>query len=357
MIRGGNISTVAGNGTAGSGGDGGAPPRQFDQPAGITAALDGTIYLSDQSAHRVRRFTVGGAISTFAGNGLSGFSGDGGPATSAKLASPFSLVIDATGLIIADTNNNRVRRVSGGVITTIAGNGAGAFSGDNGPATAASMNRPLGVAVDVDGNVFVADTFNNRVRKLSAAAGGPPPLPTPTFTPTRTSTPTATLTPTPTITNTPTPTPTATSTPTPSPTPTITNTPTATATPAPDADGDGLTDAEEAFYGTNPINPDTDGDSCKDGPEIHAVVEFGGDRDPLYFWDFFDVTGDGGVDLADTLRVLQHFGHGHNDDATDPLLDRSVPNPLKRWRSAAAIDGIDLSDALASLNQFGHTCG
>jgi hypothetical protein len=256
--------------------------------------------------------------------------------------------LSSDGLIIADTNNNRVRRVRlDNVIETLAGNGTAAFSGDNGPATAASLNRPLGVSVDIDGNVYVADTFNNRTRMLINGSGGPPPTPTPTSSPTRTPTATATFTP---VTHTVTPS----LTPTRTPTGTPTNTPTITPTPQPDADSDGLPDALEPTYGTDPGNPDTDADGCLDGREVFGAVVKGGDRDPAYFWDFFDVTGDRVSDLVDTLQVLQRFGQAHGP--ANALYDRLIPDSLKPWRSGEALNGVDLADAITSLQQFGHNC-
>src|SRR5262245_41279608 len=105
-------------------------------------------------------------ITTVAGNGTAGFSGDGGPATSAQLNAPFSVAVDSAGNIyIAEWSNNRVRKVSpSGVITTFAGTGAAGFGGDGGPATDAALNSPEGVAVDAAGNVYIADAFNNRIR-------------------------------------------------------------------------------------------------------------------------------------------------------------------------------------------------
>ena len=110
-------------------------------------------------------------INTVAGNvpaGHSLYGGDNGPATSAQLASPLGVAVDSAGnLYIADTDNHRIRKVSNGVITTVAGNGTAGFSGDNGPATSAQLNYPAGVAVDSAGNLYIADTDNNRIRKVS----------------------------------------------------------------------------------------------------------------------------------------------------------------------------------------------
>lgn len=105
--------------------------------------------------------------------------------------------------------------------------------------------------------------------------------------------------------------------------------------------------------------PDTDGDGCADAEELSAPVVLGGDRNPADSWDFFDITADKSVDLADTLLILDHFGHGPNDDAVDDTLDRYAPDPAKPYRTAPAIaanEGIDLADALLNLQSFGHSC-
>jgi streptogramin lyase len=111
-----------------------------------------------------------GIITTVAGNGVQGFSGDGGPATSASLRSPEGVAVDGSGnVFIADTGNQRIRRVDAatGIITTVAGNGVQGFSGDGGPATSASLSRPFGVAADSFGNLFTADTENQRIRQVA----------------------------------------------------------------------------------------------------------------------------------------------------------------------------------------------
>src|SRR6202023_1221138 len=122
-------------------------------------------------------FTTAGAagpapaymITTVAGNGTWGFSGDGGPATSALLHNPYGVAVDAAGnLYIADSNNSRIRRVTpSGTITTAAGNGTPGFSGDGGMATAAQLNKPIGMAVDAAGNLYIADCYNNRIRRVT----------------------------------------------------------------------------------------------------------------------------------------------------------------------------------------------
>ena len=118
----------------------------------------GNLYIADTDNNRIRKVS-NGVITTVAGNGTQGFSGDNGPATSAQLNGPDGVAVDSAGnLYIADTDNNRIRKVSNGVITTVAGNGTSGFSGDNGPATSAQLDDPYGVAVDSAGNLYIADT-------------------------------------------------------------------------------------------------------------------------------------------------------------------------------------------------------
>ena len=129
----------------------------------------GNVYISDFFNSRVRKVTPGGTISAFAGTGIQGFSGDGGPAISARLTGPQGLAVDAEGnVFIADGNGARVRKVnSAGTITTIAGTGRIGFSGDGGHATSAQLGWPYGVAVDGQGNVYIAEEQGGRVRKVS----------------------------------------------------------------------------------------------------------------------------------------------------------------------------------------------
>ncbi|MGA3017523.1 MAG: IPT/TIG domain-containing protein [Bryobacteraceae bacterium] len=166
------ISTIAGNGTAGSGGDGGAATSaQLHSPQGIAVDASGNIYVADTQNARVRKIS-GGAINTVAGNGTAGFGGDGGAATSAQLNIPAGLAVDGAGnLYIADFSNNRVRKVTfpGGAITTLAGNGLAGYSGDGGPAAGAQLTTPVGLATDSSGNVYIADTGNNAVRVVNSS--------------------------------------------------------------------------------------------------------------------------------------------------------------------------------------------
>jgi hypothetical protein len=212
------ITTVAGTGVAGSSGDGGpATSAQINLPSGLALDSAGNLYIAEQGGNRVRKVTPGGTISRVAGTGTYGYSGDDGPATSAKLASPFGLATDGAGnLYIADANNHRIRKVdSSGIITTVAGNGSPGFSGDGGASTEAGLNEPLGVAVDCTGNMDVADAFNQRIRRLEFAVG---------------------------------------------------------LSAGGDGDGDGVSDCQEVALGTDPANPDTDGDGFKDKP----VTSFAG---------------------------------------------------------------------------------
>ena len=168
----GNISTVAGNGTLGSSGDGGpATSAELSVPFGVAVDSSGNLFIVDGFTHTVRKVDTSGIISTVAGVGTAAFSGDGGPATSAHLNNPNDLVVDSSGnLFIADRNNHRIRKVdTSGDISTVAGTGTSGFSGDGGPATSAKLKSPEAVAVDSSGNLFIADRFNHRIRKVDTS--------------------------------------------------------------------------------------------------------------------------------------------------------------------------------------------
>jgi sugar lactone lactonase YvrE len=171
----GMISTVAGNGGYEYfGGDGGpATSAQLYHPRGVAVDPEGNLFISDSGNSRIRKVTPAGVISTVAGNGIEGYSGDGGPATAAQLKWPNGITVDTAGnLFIADTRDHRIRKVTpAGVISTIAGNGMAAYEGDGGPATSAKLGTPYGVAVDSAGNLFIADTYNHRIRSVAGAGG------------------------------------------------------------------------------------------------------------------------------------------------------------------------------------------
>jgi sugar lactone lactonase YvrE len=170
----GYITTIAGTGTEGFSGDGGlATQAQLDSPQGLALGTTNHLYIGDTHNNRIRCLDlVTGIITTIAGSDA-GFSGDGGAALAARLNRPTAIAADSDNtLYIADSSNHRIRRVtSDGVITTIAGNGVEGFSGDGGPATSATLDSPGGLAVDADKNLYVADTRNNRIRKVSAKTG------------------------------------------------------------------------------------------------------------------------------------------------------------------------------------------
>jgi RHS repeat-associated protein len=167
----GRIATVAGNGNHGYAGDGGpATAATLNFPSGVDVGPDGSVYIADNTNSRIRRIGTGGIITTVAGNGAPGFgpAGDGGPATQAKLGNPWDVAIAGDGsLYIADTNDHVVRRVRpDGIIVTFAGSTEG-YDGDGGLATAAKLDAPTGVAVGLDGSVYIADSRNKRVRRVT----------------------------------------------------------------------------------------------------------------------------------------------------------------------------------------------
>jgi sugar lactone lactonase YvrE len=171
--HGGIITTVAGGGFAGFYGDGG--PAKFaslDHPSGVAVDSSGNLFIADSFNHEIRKVTAStGVITTVAGNGVNGYGGDGGPATKANLWDPMGVAVDHGGnLYIADTGNSLIRQVTPdtGLITKVAGGGN---SGDGGTATSARLNRPAGIAVDSSGNLYFADSFSSRIRKVTASTG------------------------------------------------------------------------------------------------------------------------------------------------------------------------------------------
>lgn len=170
-----SLVTVAGTGTNGFTGDGGlAISANISRPIRMTFDAAGNLYFADVNNNRVRRVAANGIITTVAGNGAAGFSGDNGPATSAQLNGPLGVALDKNGnLLIADGANNRIRMVnaSTGVISTVAGTGDTGFNGDGGLATNARINAPENVFVDKDNNIFIADFGNHRIRKVAANGG------------------------------------------------------------------------------------------------------------------------------------------------------------------------------------------
>ena len=168
----GKINTVAGNGTSGYSGDGGLGVNaELGPPYGLVADASGSVYIADSSNYRVRKLAVDGTITTVAGTGSYGNSGDGGLATSAQLKSPYGLAADTAGnLYIGDYGDNTVRRIStAGIIATLAGTGAYGYSGDGGPAVTAQLGQPAGVALDSSGRIYVADSGNKAVRVIQAS--------------------------------------------------------------------------------------------------------------------------------------------------------------------------------------------
>jgi uncharacterized protein (TIGR03437 family) len=166
-VSNGIITTFAGTGTAGFSGDNvAATSVQLNTPNGLAVDSNGNVYISDNGNDRVRK-VANGIISTVAGTGTTGFSGDNGPAASAQIDPPFGVAVDSAGnLYICDLQNGRIRKVSHGVITTVAGNGMQGFGGDSGPAVSAQLNSPQGIVADSAGNLYIADTDNNRVRRV-----------------------------------------------------------------------------------------------------------------------------------------------------------------------------------------------
>src|SRR5208282_1654899 len=154
-----------------SGDNGPATAAELNVPNEVALDASGNLYIADSDNNVIRDVNLGtGLITTVVGNGTAGFSGDNGPATAAELNDPLGVAVDASGnLYIADSGNNRIRELnhSTGVITTVAGDGTQGFSGDNGPATAAELNGAFDVTVNARGNLYIADTFNQRIREVN----------------------------------------------------------------------------------------------------------------------------------------------------------------------------------------------
>ena len=163
------ITTIAGTGTPGFSGDGGpATAAQLSGPQGLAIDATGNIFIADFG--RIRKINTAGIITTVAGTGASSSSGDGGPATAATIVGPWGISTDAAGNIFLCDESNRIRKINmAGIIATVAGNGTSGFSGDGGPASAAELNTPQGVVTDLSGNVIFADRYNNRIRKIDAS--------------------------------------------------------------------------------------------------------------------------------------------------------------------------------------------
>ena len=167
-VSAGVITTVAGNNIVGYSGDGGqATAAELDRPTDVAVDSAGDLYIADNQNNVIREVS-GGVINTIAGDNSAGYSGDGGQATAAKLNGPTGVAVGASGnLYIADTGNNAIREVSGGVITKVAGNTVAGYSGDGGQATAAELDSPIALALDIAGDIFIADTLNSVIREVS----------------------------------------------------------------------------------------------------------------------------------------------------------------------------------------------
>src|SRR5882672_8491660 len=168
-------ATFAGTGAKGFSGDGGpATKAQLNDPTGIERGPDGTLYICDTANHRIRRVTPDGKISTVAGTGEAGWSGDSGPATAAKLNEPYEVRLDAAGnLFWVERLSHSVRKLEAktGKVSTIAGTGAAGFSGDGGPASKAQLNEPHSIGLDKAEDLYICDVKNHRIRKVDLKTG------------------------------------------------------------------------------------------------------------------------------------------------------------------------------------------
>ena len=169
------VQNLAGTGSKGFSGDAGpATGAQLNFPTGITRGPDGSFYFCDTSNHRIRRLTADGKISTVAGSGQPGWSGDGGPALAAKLHEPYEVRFDASGnMFWVERLSHCVRKldVKSGIVTTIAGTGTPGFSGDGGAATNAQLNEPHSIGFNKDGDLFICDVKNHRIRRVDMKTG------------------------------------------------------------------------------------------------------------------------------------------------------------------------------------------
>ncbi len=165
----GRISTVAGNGSGGYSGDGGrATNAALHWPHDVAVDGAGNLWIADSANSRIRRVTTDGIIRTVVGTGVGGYNGDGIVATSARINLPKALVVTGTSLWFSDGDNHRIRRVDLGtrIIRTVAGTGVGGYSGDGGPATQARIQAPRGIALDSSGVLYIADSLNDRIRRV-----------------------------------------------------------------------------------------------------------------------------------------------------------------------------------------------
>jgi sugar lactone lactonase YvrE len=170
VLPNGAFKIVAGTGKPGFSGDGGPASRaQLNNPSGLALDWNGNLYIADTVNHRARKVAPDGTMTTVAGNGKRGFSGDDGPATQASLNLPFDVAVGKNGnLFISDEGNHRIRVVTpAGTIYTYAGTGKAGFSGNGGPARKAQLNQPQGLVADTDGSLYVADRKNQRIRKIA----------------------------------------------------------------------------------------------------------------------------------------------------------------------------------------------
>ena len=168
------IGRFAGTGVAGFSGDGGAVQAQLNDPTGIARGPDGALYVCDTANHRVRKISSDGTITTVAGTGEPGWSGDGGPATAAKLHEPYEVRFDPAGNVFwVERLSHTVRKLDRktGIVTTVAGNGSAGFSGDGGPATRAQLSDPHSIGFDRAGDLYICDVRNHRLRKVAMKTG------------------------------------------------------------------------------------------------------------------------------------------------------------------------------------------